>query len=253
MTRLVARPLLWLSLLMACAAAHAETVSFDRPGIAFSTATLASGTFAIEQGLPDVVHDSGGGEQATLYSAGTVLRVGLTPATEIQLGTALFNRLETDTSAGKSSTNGYGDSSVALKARLPSASDSFSWAVLGGIGLDTGEDAFTAGATQYSLGLTGSWDLSDTLAFVLYTNADRLHGENIWTFSPSLSFSLNDRLSAYVQAGASFVDGSEDYLAGAGLAWMLTPRVQLDLYADGGLTADSTDLMAGFGVSVYFD
>lgn len=232
---------------------HADTPAFDRPGIAFSTTTLPAGSFSVEQGLPDVSRDHSGGTTATSYSADTRVRIGLGSKLEMQLGTALLNRLTLKDQLGTHSTKGIGDSSIALKAALPSSASSFSWAALGAIEFATGDDAFTSGATQYSLGLTGSWALGLSQTVSLYANIDRLDGNDTFTLSPSLGFGLSDTVSAYVEAGLSAAKGSDDYLAGGGLTWMVTPRLQLDGFVDHGLTSSSTDLLAGFGISIFFD
>ena len=234
--------------LFAAAPALADTPAFDRPGIAFSTTTLPAGSFAWEQGLPDFVHDSSGGASATLYSANTNIRIGLTPQIEVQLGAALFNWLDAD--GGNES--GIGDSSVALKAALPSNIADFSWAVLAAVSLPTGEDPFTADDPQYDLGVTLSQDLDDQLSAAFYVNASHLDGDTTWSVSPSLGIAVSDRLGAYVEAGADFGAGAQDRVAGGGLTWMLTPTVQLDVSAVFGLNDETPDVAGGFGVSAYF-
>jgi len=235
--------------LFAAAPALADTPAFDRPGIAFSTTTLPVGGLAWEQGLPDFVHESGGGASTTLYSAGTNVRIGLTPRVELQVGAALFNWLDGD--GGNDS--GIGDSSLALKAALPSELKDFSWAVLGAVSLPTGDDPFTADDPRYDLGVTVSQDLDGDLSAAFYVNASHLDGDTTWSVSPSLGWAVNDRLGAYVEAGADFGAGARDRLAGGGLTWMLSPTVQLDLSAVFGLNDETPDMAGGFGVSAYFE
>ncbi|HEY0917071.1 MAG TPA: transporter [Solimonas sp.] len=235
--------------LFAVAPALADTPAFDRPGIAFSTTTLPVGGLAWEQGLPDFVHDSGSGASATLYSAGTNVRIGLTPQVELQIGAALFNWLDAD--GGNES--GIGDTSLALKAALPSDWKDFSWAVLGAVSLPTGDDPFTADDPQYDLGVTFSQDLDGDLSAAFYVNASHLDGDTTWSISPSLGVAISDRLGAYVEAGADFGASAQDRVAGGGLTWMLTPRVQLDESAVCGLNDETPDVAGGFGVSAYFE
>ena len=239
-----------LALLLASASAQAETPAFDRPGISFSTTTLPAGSFAIEQGLPDLVFDNS--TDTTVYSANTLVRVGLAANLEVQLATSLYNRLESD-APGSTSASGRGDSGIALKLALPSSRPTLSCALLGGVVFDTGEDPFTAGANVYSLGTTLSWALAQTESLSLFAGVDHADGETVYSVSPSLGFELSEVLGAYVEAGATLTDTVNDYVVGGGIAWMVTDTVQLDVYADGGLGSNSTDLQAGFGVSAFFD
>lgn len=247
-----------LAALAAGAPARAdEAPSFDRPGIAFSTATLPKGGFAWEQGLPDFQRDDDGGTRSTQYNANTTLRLGLSDRLELQLSGSPYNRLrEHDRDGGRRSRHGAGDTGLALKAALPSAHERFSWALLGGITAASGDRDFSEGATQYTLGTTLDYQFNQRLSGALYFNLDRSAGENTWSWSwsPSLSFALSDRLGAYLEAGVSRSEHeSATSVAGLGLTYMATPRIQLDASLDRGLDARSPDLQGGLGVSFYFD
>lgn len=245
-----------LAALAAGAPARAdEAPSFDRPGIAFSTATLPKGGFAWEQGLPDFQRDDDGGTRSTQYNANTTLRLGLSDRLELQLSGSPYNRLrEHDRNGGRRSRHGAGDTGLALKAALPSAHERFSWALLGGVTAASGDRDFSEGATQYTLGTTLDYQFNQRLSGALYFNLDRSAGENTWSWSPSLSFALSDRLGAYLEAGVSRSEHeSATSIAGLGLTYMATPRIQLDASLDRGLDARSPDLQGGLGVSFYFD
>ena len=234
--------------------AAAEGPEFDRPGIAFATSSFSPGSFSIEQGLPDLVSDRSDGVRTTLYSADTVLRVGLPARVELEIDTSLLNRIETHGAGADESSTGVGDSGFALKVELPSASQRFSWALRGGLMFDTGEAAFSAGGTEYSLGSTAQWELDGDSSVALYANLDRLHGSNAWTISPAVDLDLSENVGAFVEIASSFAEHEpDDHVAGGGFTWMPMRNVQLDVYADFGLTERSTDLQAGFGVSVFVE
>jgi hypothetical protein len=234
--------------------AWADGPAFDRPGIAFATSSFSPGSFSIEQGLPDLSSDRSDGVRTTLYSADTVLRFGLPAHAELEIDTALLNRVETRGAGADDSASGVGDSGFALKFELPSASQRFSWALRGGVMFDSGAAAFTAGGTEYSLGSTAQWQLDDDSSAALYANLDRLHGRNAWTLSPALDFDLSENLGAFVELASTFAGHEpDDHVAGGGFTWTPMHNVQLDIYADFGLTQRSTDLQAGFGVSVFVD
>lgn len=235
-------------------AAADDAAAFDRPGIAFSTSTIPVGALSWEQGLPDFEFDDAEGLRSRSYSAGTMLRFGLAPRLEMQLSGAAFNYQRVSGQDLRSSANGGGDLGIALKAALPSKSDTVSWALLGGVTLATGSEAFSAGETQYDLAGTVGLDLGGSRSLSLYAGVNRLDGVDTYTFSPSLSFALGERGGAFVEAGYS--DGSgvaATAVAGGGFTWMATPTIQLDISADFGLNEAAADVQGGVGVSVYFD
>ncbi len=233
---------------------HADAPAFDRPGIAFSPATLGAGTFTWEQGLPDVSHDNSSGMHSTLYSADTLLRAGLASNLEIQLGAALFNRIDTQTPAGHEHTNGTGDSSLALKVRVPATAQNFSSAVLARVSFATGDDAFSAGDRQYGLGTALAWSLSEAMSAGLYLNATHLSGQNSYTVSPNFNVALTATVGAYIEAATTqTTHAGSSHVAGAGVSWMATPATQLDLSADWGLASQRGNYQVGFGVSEFFN
>ena len=234
--------------------AAADTPAFDRPGIAFATDIVPRAAFSFEQGLPDFTRSDDGDVESTSYSAGTNIRLGLWDGVELQLATALFNQLELRAAGNSQTERGQGDTRLGLKVALPSSSATFSWATLGSITFDTGDEAFSNNAKQYDLGVALSMDLVNDFTAGFYVNATNLAGENSVAVSPSLSFALTDTLGAYVEAGY-FSNGSapNSSVAGAGLTWMATPTVQLDASANFGLNAQSPDVTGGFGVSIYFE
>lgn len=233
--------------------ARADTPAFDRPGIAFATAVLPVGTVALEQGFLDFAYQRGGGASSTEYTADTNFRLGVAAGVEVQLATALWNRL-TDRSAGTTRTeNGRGDTRLSVKLALPTARDGFSWAVLTSATLATGDGAFTADTTQYDLGVALAQDFGGASGG-LYLDATHADGDTSIAFSPSYSVALSDRVTTYAEAGY-FTNASapDEAVAGGGITWMVTPTVQLDASANFGLNSASADVAGGVGFSIYFE
>jgi hypothetical protein len=108
--------------ILACmiGSARADSPPFDRPGIAFSTGTLPVHSVVWEQGLPDFERSSDRGVTSTLYTFDSRLRVGITDAFEVQVGTAPFNQLELREAGNTDNADGRSDASFAVKAALPS-------------------------------------------------------------------------------------------------------------------------------------
>lgn len=241
------------TLLAIASTVQAETPEFDRPGISFPTTTIPVGGLAYEQGLPDIVHDSGSGMRSTETRFDSVLRVGAGRYIEAQLLTSLYNRLSTRGNGGSEHADGSGDTGLGFKLALPGNDERRSMALLGTVMLPTGDAEFSDGKPAVSLGSTASFALNPQQALSLYANLDRLDDRDTWSFASDLSFELSDSVGAFVETGASFARGEDDdYVAGGGFTWMLLPRLQLDVFADFGLTHDSTDLQSGFGISMYF-
>lgn len=231
--------------------AHADGPSFDRPGIAFSPATLPRHAFAWEQGLPDFERDTVGGVTQSAYAANTRLRYGLTDAWEVQLAIPLFERFDTSGTGRGLAVAGTGDVSLAIKRALASGDGPFSAAALAVVSVPTGKQEFSNGSAVYSLGTTASWAVNEGNSLALLVNADVMKGDATWTISPNWSFSLGDTVGAYVEAGWQFPPHGDptNEVAGGGFTWLVKPTVQLDIFGLAGLTKRSTDLTAGWGVS----
>ncbi len=229
------------------ASAQAEDPpAFDRPGLPFAADVLQPGAFAWEQGLPDASTDRADGQRTTLYTADTVLRLGLSQHVELQLGSDSYNWQH----GGGARVRGGGDSHVGLKVALPSRSDSFHWAALGTYSVPTGSPAFSDGHAR-ELGVTASWDLAQQRALALYINYARDDDGHNWTFAPNYTFFSGERFSSYVEAGVQ--TGSEhSRVAGVGAAWQLPHAMQLDVSVLRGLTSESPDWQGGLGLSIAF-
>lgn len=241
-----------VTLLAFAGRALADTPAFDRPGIAFSTSTIPRGAFAVELGVPDFVQESDAGGKSTLYRLDTNIRAGLGQNVDLELATPIFNYQDTKAVGASDSASGLGDSSLSLKAVLPSTIETFSWAALAGVTLATGANPFTEAKPQYTLATSMSLKLDRTYSAGLYINVIYFDGRTGYTLSPNLNVTLGDRLSTYVQAGYThFPQRPDTTIAGTGLAWMVASTVQLDLSVDIGLTGDSPDFQGGIGVSFF--
>ena len=243
-----------LSLCAFTLAKAADAPQFDRPGIAFSTATVPRGSVSFEQGLPDFERSSDAGVSTRAYSADTNVRVGLSDSLEVQVAAAAFNYVTTRSQGIETSSRGSGDSSIALKVALPSNQPRLSWAALGSVTFASGARDFTAGAPTYDLGTTVSLQIADNASTAFYVDLTRFRDETTWTVSPSFSYSVTDTVGTFVEAGASHSRHDPDVdVAGGGFTWMITPVVQLDLAADFGLNRASPHVQGGFGVAVFLE
>lgn len=238
-------------LALACAPAlrAQDAIAFDRPGIGFSTSTVPRGSVAWEQGLPDVAFSRDGDDRSRLLVAGTLLRLGLTDALELQVGADSHAWLHVNDASGIRDAQGTGNMSLALKQALPATRAEFSWALLASAGLPTGRAPIGGGERDYALGITAQWELEQERAVALYL--DRGFGaERGWMLSPSYGFALGGDWSGYVEAGIGTGD-RRGRLFGTGVTWQPSPRLQLDLSVLRG-SGGAPDWQGGFGVSLAF-
>lgn len=243
-------------LLMGFAGSAHAAPAFDRPGTGFNPDVLAPGSIVWEQGLPDMTRNKADGTTTTLYQYDSRLRIGVAKHLEVQLFGDIHNQLRV---SGGDDADGPGNSGIAIKVSLPLQSATTHVGLLASVDFNTGEAAFRnygsdgKEARGVYLGVTSSWDLSDSQSLAGYLDITRIHEDDVYTFSPSWQTALNENWGAYVEYKISFGDlDHNDHLAGGGFTWMATEKLQLDLYSNFGITSDSTDYESGFGVSYLF-
>ncbi|MBB3226728.1 hypothetical protein FHW69_001318 [Luteibacter sp. Sphag1AF] len=240
-------------LTLACVSpARADPPDLDRPGAGFATSVLPAGTLALEQGLPTYTRERSDGLLDRQYSADSLIRIGLGGPVEFQLGGSAFNRVEERGAGVRRHAVGHGDSSAAVKF-APAASGEFSWAALGQVTFANGDADFSNGARQYTLGVTGQWNTSDSYFTTLYANVDRLRGRNTWTLAPTFDFKLTPNFMMYAETDAIHdADDGNALQLGGGAAYTLGNHVQFDAYALHRIAGHGASFIAGLGISVFF-
>lgn len=243
--------LLFVALLAGPAHADDAAPAFDRPGIAFATETLPRGTFAWEQGLPDVSTDRIGGIRTTAWVADTLLRFGVADTLDLQLGANSFGGVKVRGRGENISERGGGDGWASVKWVPATGSDAFTWAMLATATLPFGEAPIGDGGHDYDIGITGTWALPSDTSVSLY--ADHSWGDSGrgWMFSPSFAFPLGKDVDGYVEAGYG-AGAARTRVAGGGVTWMATARLQLDASFLRGLDDGSLDWQSGIGMALYF-
>lgn len=232
-----------LALGMASSAHAGDNPGYDRPGLGFSPAVLAAGDFTWEQSLPDFSHS----DDTSLYTADTLLRLGIGGPLELQLDTS-YNHL----SVPGNSTWGRGDTSIGVKF-APASVGAFGWGVLGSVTFTDGASEFSGGHHQYLLGAAFNWQLDPRNSLGAYLETVRSDGRHDHLIALNAGRALTDVVGGYVEVAwlhtADIGDGS---MAGAGLTWQITPRVQLDGSFRHRVGGHADTWQAGLGVSVYF-
>lgn len=242
-----------LACLLIALPAFAGNPGYDRPGYGFNPAVLAAGDVTIEQGLPDWTGDRQGSVRSSLYSADSLLRIGIGGPLELQLGSSPYNLLRVTGAGADYSRHGRGDSQLGLKLALPSRIGAFTWGLLGSVEFTDGARDFRNSRRQYLLGLELNLQADARNALGAYVENVRAGGRNSTTLALSDGFALTPRLTIYAQTVLLHLAGQGNgSLAGTGLAWMVTPRMQLDTGVDRRLSGVASRWQGHLGVSVYF-
>ncbi len=233
--------------------AHADNPGYDRPGYGFTPAVLAAGDVTIEQGLPDWSRDRDDGVSSSLYSADSLIRIGVGGPLELQLGSSPWNSLRQAGVGIDRRSHGRGDSNLALKLALPSSSKTFTWGLLGSVEFTDGARDFHNDRRQYLLGAQFNLQANQRNSLGAYLEDVRSGHSDSTTVALSDNYTLTPTLTAYAETALLHSpDQGSGTVAGAGLAWMTSPRVQFDAGLDHRLGANTSEWMANLGVSVYF-
>ena len=240
--------------------ARAEDRDFcaDRPGRGTPACTLSPGQAMIEVGVIGWDHSAdAGGSNDSFNLADTLLRVGVTQQTELQVGIAGYTRTRARDKTGVlSEQRGIGDGYIAVRQGL--AGDNGPAAIEAFVTLPLGKPP--AGAGDWGAGLLlpfgkklgGGFELALTPEADLAVNASG-HGRHpAYGGVIGVSHTLAKDLSATGEVFA-FEDNDPDghafdaRVAGS-LAWQVGKRLQLDFEGDLGVShaAPKRALMIGF-------
>jgi len=251
--RLVPLSILALGCFGVALPALADNPGYDRPGYGFTPVVLGAGDITIEQGLGDWSLDRQTGVSSSLYSADSLLRIGIGGPLEVQLGSSPWNSLRQSGTGNDNSSQGHGDTVLGLKLALPSSNQAFSWGLLGSVEFTDGAKAFRSNYRQYLLGAQFNLQVNERNSLGLYLQDVRSDGTDSNTVAVSDNYTLSKTLTLYAEAAwLRAPDQGNGTVAGGGLAWMITPRVQFDAGFDRLLSGTAPEWQANLGISVYF-
>jgi hypothetical protein len=268
------RPFVKLRLLMPVAALLAAAPAFagegrdlcpDRPGLGTPTCTVEPGRAVLEFGLADWTRDSDAGQRTDVLLTGdALLRVGLTPSLEAQIGwTALGRVRERDRGTGAvNRTTQTGDVTLALRRNLRNPDGSgFSIAVMPYASLPVGGHAVGAGdwgaGLLVPLGVEGggvSIGVTPHVDAAVDGDGDGRH--LAYGSVVGVGFGLSDAVSVTAELSLTRdrdpAGHATEALAGLSAGWQATADSQWDIGAHVGLNRDSPDLQHYFGFARRF-
>lgn len=249
----------------ACAAEDRRDLCPDRPGLGTPACTLDAGAVMLEVGIADWTLDRDMGSRADSFAFGdALLRAGLTPSLEVQLGWAMLGHArERDRATGEvTRRTGTGDITLALRQNLHNPDGSgFSAAFMPYATLPVGGEG--VGAGDWGAGLVVpigfelgsiSLGLSPHLDAAVDGDGDGRH--LAYGSVAGVGFSVSDDISMTAELSLTRdrdPDGhATEALAGLSAGWQVDDDSQWDIGANIGLDRDSPDVELYFGFARRF-
>lgn len=249
-----------IAALLAASAAGAEEapICTDRPTKANAVCTVPTTAWQLETAAIDWLRlEQSGSETETLLLGASVLKLGVSERSDLQIG---FTPLVRVTSDGERDS-GFGDALVRYKHRLTSAESLVQVAVIPFVKLPTARTGIGNGKVEGGLALPVSIALSAaTLTFG--PEADWLADADGHGRHTALVNLVN--LSALIAPGVTVAaelwsnlnfdpDGTiKQASADAAIAYAVSHAVQLDAGVNAGLTRDTPDIELYAGISTRF-
>ncbi|MEP9360838.1 transporter [Sphingomonas sp. KR3-1] len=238
----------------------------DRPGLDTPACTVDPGHLVVEAGLADWSLDRDSTQRTDSWTFGDLLlRYGVTPHTEVQLGWTALGAVRThDRLAGAiDHSTGTGDTSIALRRNLSHPDGSgFAAAVMPYATLPTGGKTLGAGDWGGGLIVPLSYSLSDSIGVSLTPEIDAAvdgdrHGRHLAYgsavgVSATLAKSVTGTLEFQGIRDQDPAGHATQALASVSLAWQPRGNLQLDTGMVAGLNAASPDLELYLGIARRF-
>lgn len=237
--------------------AMAAEFSFDRPGEGFGTGITPVGQLAWEQGLPSATYTEttidGAKAKTVTLNGDMLLRTGLTPSMELQLGWQGPAWTQTKYKGDKEDDSGLGDVSIGIKKAIDLSDDKLSMAILAQAVIATGNEGFTAEDDIYSIGSALDYKYNDLVNTGIVMNYAVQDGDWSITAIPSVGYKIAGNLSGFSEFVYHKAE-SQDYEYGlsSGLIYALNDRTQFDGSIGVDLSGEDRSYKAGFGVAFLF-
>ena len=237
--------------------AMAAEFSFDRPGEGFGTGITPVGHLAWEQGLPSATYTEttidGAKAKTVTLNGDMLLRTGLTPSMELQLGWQGPAWTQTKYKGDKEDDSGLGDVSIGIKKAIDLNDDKLSMAILAQAVIATGNEGFTAEDDIYSIGTALDYKYNDLVNTGIVMNYAVQDGDWSVTAIPTVGYKIAGNLSGFSEFVYHKAE-SQDYEYGlsSGLIYALNDRTQLDGSVGVDLNGSDRSYKAGLGIAFLF-
>jgi hypothetical protein len=250
-------------LALLASAEAAPPICTDRPTKANATCTVPPGKVQLESSLAGWSLTKTGGARTELLSVvSTVVKLGVTERSDLQIGVTPFARLTVENGGSRTRTSGFGDLLVRYKQRLTGPDSKAQVAVIPFVKLPTARREVGNGkveggiAVPVSFALVGSvtMTLGPEADLVADTDEDGRHFSLVNLVNVAGPIAPRVTLAGELWSNINFDPAGTIKLASvdAALAYAVSDDLQLDAGANIGLTKDTPDLELYIGTSVRF-
>lgn len=252
-----------LTVLAAAAAGSTPPICTDRPARANAVCTVPPGRFQVESSLAGWSLTRSEGTRAELFTIGSsVLKLGLTATSDLQIGVTPYARLSTRDPNGRGRTIGFGDIQVRYKHRLTRDEAPVWVAAIPFVKLPTASHGLGNGelegglAVPISVAAGGSVTVTFGPELDLLADADG-HGRHLAVVNLiNVAGPLAPKLTIAGELWTSFnfdpAGTIRQASADAALAYAVSDEIQLDVGANLGLARATPDVEFYVGASLRF-
>ena len=245
----------------AAAAANTQPICADRPSRSTGECTVPAGSWQIETGLVDWVHDRSDGITTDINVWGSsLIKYGVSANADIELG---VTPLETLRTSGQERHSSFGDMIARVKYRLTADDAPLQVALDPFVKIPTANHHLGNGKVEGGMLVPMSAQLGKgpvTLSFDpeldLLADADG-HGRHLGTQQVvNIGLQLNDKLNLSAELWGSWdwdpADTGKQASGDLSAAYLVSRNLQLDAGANFGLNRQTPDVELYTGVSVRF-
>jgi outer membrane putative beta-barrel porin/alpha-amylase len=253
-----------LSLLMLAAAPASEApICTDRPTKANAVCTVPAGEWQLESSIAGWSRtEAGGTENEVLTLGSSVLKLGLSDRSDLQIGFAPYVHAEAKAGGAKSTASGVGDVTVRYKHRLTRDDAPVQAAVIPFVKLPAADHRIGNGKVEGGLAVPISIATGSPVTLVLGPEADLLadgdgdghHAAlvNVVNLSAPVADGLTLAGEFWMMTNFDPAETVTQASADAALAYAVNERLQLDLGANLGLNSNTADVELYLGASWRF-
>jgi hypothetical protein len=184
----------------------------NRPTVTTGVCTVRTGHFLVENGYTNTTTTGIGGGSGVNYPQ-SVIRIGTAnPHWDFEVSPPSYE----SSSVGGPTVTGSSDVSLATKYELGYSANA-DWGVYGAITYPTGSHAFTAGNTEFTGDLNGSYTINSEFSLAGGLSFNALSGPNAaGAFQSYFAFIPSLELSAALPGGPSQISAEYAYFSAAG-------------------------------------
>jgi hypothetical protein len=245
------------------ACAEEAPICTDRPTKANAVCTVPVGKWQLESSAIGWSRTEAGGTETKVLTLGSsVVKLGLSNRSDLQIGVTPHVHVEIETGSAKSHASGFGDLTVRYKHRLSADNSSVQIGVIPFVKLPTADDDIGNGKVEGGLAVPIGISTGSPITVVLGPELDLLadadgdghHAALVNLVNLSGAIAPRLTLAGEIWTMTNFDPADTVTLASAdaALAYAFSPAFQVDLGANFGMTRHTPDTEIYVGLSMRF-